>query len=54
MYKYKSDKSNWTCCPMGCIRDGTVVECYWFGLVTLKDCSECEVRKDKNIIKKGE
>lgn len=53
MYKYKSSNNKWTCCPMGTLRDSSVVECYWFGIVTLKECSECKVRKDKKIIKKG-
>lgn len=54
VYKYKNnDKNNWTCCPMGCMRDSTVVECYHFGKVTLKYCSECTVRKDNKIIRKS-
>lgn len=53
MYKYKSNNSKLTCCPMGTLRDSSVVECYWFGVVTLKECSECKVRKDKKIVKKG-
>ena len=55
MYKYKhNNNGNWSCCPMGTLRDGTVVECHWFGIVTLKECSECTVRKDKKIVKKGD
>ena len=50
---YKMRKNNVTCCPMGHMHDG-IVECYWFGVVTLKDCAKCEVRKDKKMIKKGE
>ena len=53
MYKYKNKKDGWSCCPMGTMRDGSVVECYYFGIVTLKYCSECDVRKDKKIVKKG-
>lgn len=55
MYKYKNNKSrNWSCCPMGTMRDGTVVECYYYGIITLKECSECEVRNDTRIVKKIE
>lgn len=53
MYKM-SKKRNVNCCPMGTNRGNGVVECHWFGLVTLKDCAECDVRKDKNMIRKGE
>ena len=52
MYKM-GKKNNERCCPLGTMHDG-VVECYWFGVVTLKDCAECSVRKDKNIVRKGE
>ena len=55
MYKFnKSNKTNkkWNCCPLGTMRDGTVVECYYYGIVTLKECSECEVRKDNVKIQK--
>ena len=51
MYKYKNNKENWTCCPYGTMRDGTVVECYYFGIITLKECSECKVRNDIKIKK---
>lgn len=50
---YKMRKNNVTCCPLGSMHDG-VVECYWFGVVTLKDCARCTVRKDKNMIRKGD
>ncbi|MBP5422928.1 MAG: hypothetical protein J6Y78_10860 [Paludibacteraceae bacterium] len=49
-----SKKRNVNCCPMGTNRGNGVVECHWFGLVTLKDCAECDVRKDKNMIRKGD
>ena len=52
MYKYKNSKSNEnSCCPMGNMHDG-IVECYWFGVVKLEECSNCIVRKDKLKIKK--
>ena len=49
---YKMRKDNVSCCPMGHMHDG-VVECYYYGVVTLKECSECSVRKDKNIVRKS-
>ena len=54
MYKYKNNKNNGnlSCCPMGSYRGNDVVECYWFGNVTLGDCQTCTVRKDKQKIKK--
>lgn len=57
MYKYfnNNDKEKkMKCCPMGTYRGGNVVECYHFGLVTLKECGKCDVRKDNTIVKKGE
>ena len=55
MYKYKNNNTGkWTCCPMGTLRDSSVVECHWFGIVTLKECSECDVRKDSKRINKME
>ena len=51
MYKYKNSKKRETCCPMGTLHDG-VVDCYWFGTVKLSECGKCEVRKDKQKIKK--
>ena len=53
MYKYNKNKKV-KCCPMGNDRGNGVVDCYWFNLVTLKDCAKCTVRKDKNMIRKGE
>lgn len=54
MYKYKgnSESKDLSCCPMGSLRDSNVVDCYYYGLVKLDDCSKCTVRKDKNIIVK--
>ena len=53
MRKMRLDKQSKSkgCCPMGFMHDG-VVECYWFGVVSLTDCAECTVRKDKNIVVK--
>ena len=53
MYKYNKNKKV-KCCPMGTDRGTGVVDCYWFNLVTLKDCAKCEVRKDKDMIRKGD
>ena len=53
MYKYKNNKDDLSCCPMGSYRGNDVVECYWFGNVKLNDCQTCTVRKDKQKIKKG-
>ncbi len=52
MYKYKN-KEKPSICPMGELIDG-LVNCYWFGKVTLMDCDKCTVRKDLKMIKKGE
>ena len=54
MFRYKTNNSDkdLSCCPMGSYRGNDVVECYWYGLVTLKDCGECTTRKDKQNIKK--
>ena len=52
VYKMRK-KSNVRCCPLGTMHDG-VVDCYWFGVVTLNECAKCTVRKDKNIVRKGE
>lgn len=54
MYKFKGNKRDvsLSCCPMGFYRGNDVVECYWFGNVTLNDCQICTVRKDKQKIKK--
>lgn len=51
MYKFSKNKKNMSCCPMGSLHDG-IVECYYFGIVKLEDCSKCTVRKDKKIVKK--
>lgn len=53
MYKYKRNKENISCCPFGHQHDG-LVECYYFGNVTLKECSKCTVRNDRKIVKKGD
>lgn len=53
MYRMKKRKDNVSCCPLGCMHDG-IVECEWYGLVTLKDCAECIVRKDKSVVLKGD
>ena len=52
MYKMRK-KSNVRCCPLGSMHDG-VVDCYWFGVVSLNECAKCTVRKDKNIVRKGD
>lgn len=52
MYRMRR-KSNVRCCPLGTMHDG-VVDCYWFGVVSLKECAKCTVRKDKNMIRKGD
>lgn len=52
MYKYKNKKES-SFCPMGEFNNG-FVECYWFGTVSLSDCRECSVRKDKELITKSD
>lgn len=52
MYKVKSNhKDKGSPCSMGSLVNG-FVECYWFGTVSLSDCRECTVRKDKALINK--
>lgn len=52
MYRINRSKSNYSCCPFGYQHDG-LVNCYYFGNVTLEYCSKCTVRKDKNIVRKS-
>ena len=33
------------CCPYGYFRDSSVVDCYYYGIVTYTFCRNCEVRK---------
>lgn len=54
VYKMRMNKGRIKCCPYGTYRGNNVVECYYFNIVSLKDCAECTVRKDKNMIGKGE
>lgn len=52
MYKVKSNhKDKGSPCSMGSLVNG-FVECYWFGTVSLSECSECSVRKDNKLITK--
>lgn len=37
------------CCPYGYFRDKSVVDCYYYGIVTYSFCSKCEVRKSRKI-----
>lgn len=37
------------CCPYGYFRDKSVVDCYYYGLVTTSFCIDCEVRKKNKI-----
>lgn len=50
MYKYKNKKQLINC-PMGTLCDG-LVDCYWFGKVTLMDCEKCTHRTDNKFINK--
>lgn len=34
----------WNTCPMGFFHDG-LIECYYFGIVKIKDCNKCNYRK---------
>ena len=53
MYKFKRNNHiKGSCCPLGTMHDN-IVECYWFGVVTLKDCAKCSVRNDNVRISKG-
>lgn len=54
MYKYKTNDKKVTCCPLGTYRDKDVVECYYYGIVTLKECGSCKVRSDNSFVKKGD
>ena len=45
MKKYKKIK----CCPYGYLRDESVVDCYYFGIITYYFCENCDVRKRQEI-----
>lgn len=51
MNKHKINDNNvlWNCCPMGTLRDDSVVDCYYYGFVTVPFCEKCDVRKDGKI-----
>lgn len=55
VYKYKNNKedASFTCCPYGCIRDTSAIECYHYGIVTREYCRNCSVRKDNKVIRKS-
>lgn len=42
--KYEYDVEDWIKCPMGTLVDDGI-ECYYFGLLEVKDCNRCEHHK---------
>ncbi len=53
MYKFrKKTHEEWGCCPMGTNKANNTIDCYYYGLVTMSFCNNCDVRKDKKKIKK--
>ena len=47
-YNYKDD-IKWNCCPMGTMHDG-IIECYYYGIVKIKECNKCSYRKNDKIV----
>lgn len=41
MKRNKYNVEDWIKCPMGTVIDGKI-ECYYFGLLEIKDCNRCK------------
>ena len=46
MLKRKNDYrfGEWEKCPMGTFNENNKIECYYFGIIEIKDCNECKRR----------
>lgn len=49
MNKIKNNEQKIKCCPMGYMRDESVIDCYYFGLVTYNFCKDCDYRKTNKL-----